>query len=111
EVPHDARCRIRLDQKTVDFRVSILPRAFGEVVVIRILDKEYIASGVAALRLDRLGFNVEDLRRFRRAITEPYGIVLVTGPTGSGKTTSLYAAISEINTLESKVITRSEEHT
>src|SRR5207245_7218560 len=61
--------------------------------------------GVAALRLDRLGFNVEDLRRFRRAITEPYGMVLVTGPTGSGNTTSLYAAISEINTLESKVIT------
>src|SRR5207302_8123711 len=72
---------------------------------IRILDKEYIASGVAALRLDRLGFNVEDLRRFRRAITEPYGMVLVTGPTGRGKTTSLYAAVSEINTLESKVIT------
>src|SRR5437879_3649107 len=104
-VPQDGRFRIRLDQKTVDFRVSILPSAFGEVVVIRILDKEYIASGVAALRLDRLGFNVEDLRRFRRAITEPYGMVLVTGPTGSGKTTSLYAAISEINTLESKVIT------
>jgi type IV pilus assembly protein PilB len=104
-VPQDGRFRIRLDRKTVDFRVSILPSAFGEVVVIRILDKEYIASGVAALRLDRLGFNVQDLRRFRRAITEPYGMVLVTGPTGSGKTTSLYAAISEINTLENKVIT------
>src|SRR5437773_848793 len=104
-VPQDGRCRIRLDRKTVDFRVSILPSAFGEVVVIRILDKEYIASGVAALRLDRLGINVQDLRRFRRAISEPYGMVLVTGPTGSGKTTSLYAAISEINTLENKVIT------
>src|SRR5439155_675870 len=88
------RFRIRLDRKTVDFRVSILPSAFGEVVVVRILDKEYIAAGVAALRLDRLGFNAEDLRRFRRSITEPYGMVLVTGPTGSGKTTSLYAAIS-----------------
>src|SRR5437773_8856445 len=104
-VPQDGRFRIRLDRKTVDFRVSILPSAFGEVVVIRILDKEYIAAGVAALRLHRLGFNPEDLRRFRRSITEPYGMVLVTGPTGSGKTTSLYAAISEINTLENKVIT------
>ncbi len=94
-VPQDGRFRIRLDRKTVDFRVSILPSAFGEVVVIRILDKEYIAAGVAALRLDRLGFNPEDLRRFRRSITEPYGMVLVTGPTGSGKTTSLYAAISD----------------
>src|SRR5256884_618418 len=104
-VPQDGRFRIRLDRKTVDFRVSILPSAFGEVVVVRILDKEYIAAGVAALRLDRLGFNAEDLRRFRRAITEPYGMVLVTGPTGSGKTTSLYAAISEINVQENKVIT------
>src|SRR3989475_401282 len=103
--PQDGRVRIRLDRENPGFRVSILPSAFGEVVVIRILDKEYIAAGVAALRLDRLGFHVEDLRRFRRAITEPYGMVLVTGPTGSGKTTSLYAAISEINTLESKVIT------
>ncbi len=104
-VPQDGRFRIRLDRKTVDFRVSILPSAFGEVVVVRILDKEYIAAGVAALRLDRLGFNAEDLRRFRRSITEPYGMVLVTGPTGSGKTTSLYAAISEINVQENKVIT------
>src|SRR5207245_10511765 len=104
-VPQDGRFRIRLDRKTVDFRVSILPSAFGEVVVIRILDKEYIAAGVAALRLDRLGFNPEDLRRLRRSITEPYGMVLVTGPTGSGKTTSLYAAISEINVQEDKVIT------
>ena len=76
-VPQDGRFRIRLDRKTVDFRVSILPSAFGEVVVIRILDKEYIAAGVDALRLDRLGFNPEDLRRFRRSITEPYGMVLV----------------------------------
>jgi type IV pilus assembly protein PilB len=104
-VPQDGRFRIRLDRKTVDFRVSILPSAFGEDVVIRILDKEYIAAGVSELRLDSLGFNPGDLRRFRRAITEPYGMVLVTGPTGSGKTTTLYAAISEINTQENKMIT------
>jgi type IV pilus assembly protein PilB len=104
-VPQDGRFRIRLDRKTVDFRVSILPSAYGEDVVIRILDKDYIAAGVSELRLDRLGFNPEDLRRFRRAIAEPYGMVLVTGPTGSGKTTTLYAAIGEVNTKDDKVIT------
>jgi type IV pilus assembly protein PilB len=82
-----------------------LPAIFGEAVVIRILDKEYITAGVNQLRLDRLGFNPEDLRRFRRSIVEPYGMVLVTGPTGSGKTTTLYAAIEEINTQEDKIIT------
>ncbi len=104
-VPQDGRFRMRLDRKTVDFRVSILPSVFGESVVIRILDREAITTGVSALRLDRLGFNPEDLRRFRRAITEPHGMVLVTGPTGSGKTTTLYAAISEINTGQDKFIT------
>ena len=104
-VPQDGRFRMRLDRKTVDFRVSILPSAFGESVVIRILDREAITAGVSALRLDRLGFNPEDLRRFRRAITEAHGMVLVTGPTGSGKTTTLYAAISEINTGDDKIIT------
>ena len=104
-VPQDGRFRMRLNRKTVDFRVSILPSAFGESVVIRILDREAITAGVSALRLDRLGFNPEDVRRFRRAITEPHGMVLVTGPTGSGKTTTLYAAISEINTGDDKIIT------
>jgi type IV pilus assembly protein PilB len=104
-VPQDGRFKLRLDQKKVDFRVSILPGIFGEAVVIRILDKEYITAGVNQLRLDRLGFNPEDLRRFRRSIVEPYGMVLVTGPTGSGKTTTLYAAIEEINTQEDKIIT------
>jgi type IV pilus assembly protein PilB len=104
-VPQDGRFRIRMDHKTVDFRVSILPSAYGESVVIRILDREAITAGVTALRLDRLGFNREDLRRFRRSITEPYGMVLVTGPTGSGKTTTLYAAISEINIADDKIIT------
>ncbi|MCI0528174.1 MAG: Flp pilus assembly complex ATPase component TadA, partial [Nitrospira sp.] len=104
-IPQDGRFKMRLEQKTVDFRVSILPSIFGESVVIRILDKEYITAGIDELRLDRLGFNPEDLRRFRRAIVEPYGMVLVTGPTGSGKTTTLYAAITEINQLEDKIVT------
>ncbi|HEY6085190.1 MAG TPA: ATPase, T2SS/T4P/T4SS family, partial [Nitrospira sp.] len=81
-VPQDGSFRMRLERKTVDFRVSILPSVFGESVVIRILDREAITAGVSTLRLDRLGFNEEDLRRFRRAITRPYGMVLVTGPTG-----------------------------
>jgi type IV pilus assembly protein PilB len=104
-VPQDGSFRMRLERKTVDFRVSILPSVFGESVVVRILDREAITTGVAALRLERLGFNVEDLKRFRRAITRPYGMVLVTGPTGSGKTTTLYAAITEMNIKEDKLIT------
>ena len=104
-VPQDGSFRMRLDRKTVDFRVSILPSIFGESVVIRILDRDSIAAGVSALKLERLGFNLEDLKRFRRAIARPYGMVLATGPTGSGKTTTLYAAISEMNTLEDKLIT------
>jgi type IV pilus assembly protein PilB len=104
-VPQDGSFRMRLDRKTVDFRVSILPSVFGESVVIRILDRDSIATGVSALNLERIGFNPEDLKRFRKAITRPHGMVLVTGPTGSGKTTTLYAAISEMNTLEDKLIT------
>lgn len=104
-VPQDGSFRMRLDRKTVDFRVSILPSVFGESVVVRILDREAITTGVSALRLERLGFNPEDLKRFRRAIIRPYGMVLVTGPTGSGKTTTLYAAITEMNTAEDKLIT------
>ncbi len=104
-VPQDGRFKMRLDRRTVDFRVSILPSAFGESVVIRILEKEGMMAGLRALRLDHVGFNPDDLQRFRRAISKPYGMVLVTGPTGSGKTTTLYAAINEINTHEDKIIT------
>jgi type IV pilus assembly protein PilB len=104
-VPQDGRFKIRTGGKTIDFRVSILPSAFGEDVVIRILDKESIAAGVNTLRLESLGFDANDLRRFRKSIREPYGMVLVTGPTGSGKTTTLYAALTEINTGEDKFIT------
>jgi type IV pilus assembly protein PilB len=104
-IPQDGRFKMRVDQKTVDFRVSVLPSAFGESLGIRILEKEHISLGLGGLRLDQLGFDEEDLRRFRRAIREPYGMVLVTGPTGSGKTTTLYAAINEINNEEDKIIT------
>jgi len=84
-VPQDGRFRIRLDHRTVDFRVSILPSAYGESVVIRILDREAITAGVSALRLDRLGFNREDLRKFRRSITEPYGMVLGRAPPAAAR--------------------------
>jgi len=104
-VPQDGRFKLRTGGKTIDFRVSILPSAFGEDVVIRILDKESITAGVNTLKLESLGFDENDLRRFRKSIREPYGMVLVTGPTGSGKTTTLYAALTEINTGEDKFIT------
>ncbi|OGW42664.1 MAG: pilus assembly protein PilB [Nitrospirae bacterium GWD2_57_8] len=104
-VPQDGRFKLRTGTKTIDFRVSIMPSAFGEDVVIRILDKESITHGVNVLKLDSLGFDETDLRKFRRNIREPYGMVLVTGPTGSGKTTTLYAAISEVNSGEDKIIT------
>jgi type IV pilus assembly protein PilB len=104
-VPQDGRFKLRTGGKTIDFRVSILPSAFGEDVVIRILDKESITAGVNSLRLESLGFDENDLRRFRKSIREPYGMVLVTGPTGSGKTTTLYAALTEINGGEDKFIT------
>jgi type IV pilus assembly protein PilB len=104
-VPQDGRFKLRLDKRVVDFRVSILPSAFGESAVIRILAKEEFTTSPKGLHLDSLGMKPEDLRRFRRAITASYGMILVTGPTGSGKTTTLYAAINEINTKEDKFIT------
>ena len=105
--PQDGRFKLRLEKRKVDFRVSVLPSAFGESVVIRILAKEDVTSGSGSrdLRLDRLGLKPEDLRRFRRAITASYGMVLVTGPTGSGKTSTLYAAVNEVNSKEDKFIT------
>src|SRR5438045_2781943 len=91
--------------KTIDFRVSIMPSVHGEDAVIRILDKESISEQFTELRLDILGFPDEELKRFRKYIAEPYGMVLVTGPTGSGKTTTLYAALSEIKSSEDKIVT------
>ena len=104
-VPQDGRFKLRIRGKTIDFRVSIMPSVHGEDAVIRILDKESISEQFTELRLDILGFPDEELRRFRKYIREPYGMVLVTGPTGSGKTTTLYAALSEIKSIEDKVIT------
>ena len=104
-VPQDGRFKLRLPEKTIDFRVSIMPSVHGEDAVIRILDKESISEQFHELRLDILGFPDEELRRFRKYIAEPYGMVLVTGPTGSGKTTTLYAALSEIKSIEDKIIT------
>jgi type II secretory ATPase GspE/PulE/Tfp pilus assembly ATPase PilB-like protein len=104
-VPQDGRFKLRVPGKTIDFRVSIMPSVHGEDAVIRILDKESISEQFTELRLDILGFPEQELRRFRKYITEPYGMVLVTGPTGSGKTTTLYAALSEIKTIEDKIVT------
>jgi type II secretory ATPase GspE/PulE/Tfp pilus assembly ATPase PilB-like protein len=104
-VPQDGRFKLKVPGKTIDFRVSIMPSAHGEDAVIRILDKESISEQFQELRLDILGFPEAELKRFRKYIAEPYGMVLVTGPTGSGKTTTLYAALSEIKSIEDKIIT------
>lgn len=104
-IPQDGRFRVRLEKKTIDFRVSIMPSTHGEDAVIRVLDKGHITNDLKELRLEKLGFGEKELAHLRRMIKEPYGMVLVTGPTGSGKTTTLYAAISEINTGEDKIIT------
>lgn len=104
-IPQDGRLKLRLNRKTIDFRVSVMPSDFGEAVVIRVLDKEAITAELSELRLERLGFPEADMKRFRRIIHRPHGMILVTGPTGSGKTTTLYAAISEINSGLDKIIT------
>jgi type IV pilus assembly protein PilB len=104
-VPQDGRFKLRVRGKTIDFRVSIMPSVHGEDAVIRILDKESISEQFTELRLDILGWPESEMRRFRKYIREPYGMVLVTGPTGSGKTTTLYAALSEIKSIEDKIIT------
>jgi type IV pilus assembly protein PilB len=104
-VPQDGRFKLRITGRTIDFRVSIVPTAHGEDSVIRILDKESMSKEFKNLRLDILGFDEGMLTRFRKFIKEPYGMVLVTGPTGSGKTTTLYAALSEIQSPEDKIIT------
>ena len=104
-VPQDGRFRVRYKGRLIDFRVSIMPTVHGENAVLRVLDKESMSEKFTKLSLDVVGFAAEDLRRFRRYIKEPYGMVLVTGPTGSGKTTTLYAALNEIKSEEDKIIT------
>jgi len=104
-IPQDGRFRIMIRGRKIDFRVSIMPSIHGENVVIRILDKEQINEAFKELNLDVVGFAPQDLKKFRKFISEPYGMVLVTGPTGSGKTTTLYAALNEIKNDEDKIIT------
>jgi type IV pilus assembly protein PilB len=104
-VPQDGRFRVKYNSRAIDFRVSIMPSIHGEDAVLRVLDKESMSEKFRTLTLDVVGFGEEDLRKFRRYIAEPYGMVLVTGPTGSGKTTTLYAAVNEIKTDEDKIIT------
>ena len=104
-VPQDGRFRIRAFGRDIDFRVSIMPSIHGEDAVVRVLDKQSLADQVSGLRLDVLGFDERTLAAFRRMTRDPYGLLLVTGPTGSGKTTTLYAAISEINSGQDKIIT------
>jgi type IV pilus assembly protein PilB len=104
-VPQDGRFRVRYKNRLIDFRVSIMPTIHGEDAVLRVLDKESMSEKFAKLSLDVVGFSESDIVKFRRYIAEPYGMVLVTGPTGSGKTTTLYAALSEIKNDEDKIIT------
>jgi len=104
-IPQDGRFKVLTQGREVDFRVSIMPSVFGEDAVLRVLDRKSLAEEAQSLSLPALGFNPTIISQFRRLANEPYGMVLVTGPTGSGKTTSLYAAITEVNTGYDKVIT------
>src|SRR6266849_4120513 len=104
-VPQDGRFRVKYKGRYIDLRVSIMPASHGEDAVLRVLDKETLSEKFQSLTLDVVGFSAEETRRFRRYIREPYGMVLVTGPTGSGKTTTLYAAINEIKSDEDKIVT------
>ncbi len=104
-VPQDGRFRVKYTSRLIDFRVSIMPTIHGENAVLRVLDKESMSEKFQNLVLDVVGFDEDDLKKFRRYIAEPYGMVLVTGPTGSGKTTTLYAALNEIKSEEDKIIT------
>ena len=104
-IPQDGRFRAVYRGRDVDFRVSIMPSIHGEDVVIRVLDKQTLADQASGLRLDVLGFDAQTMQTMREQFAMPHGMVLVTGPTGSGKTTTLYAAISEINHGDDKIIT------
>jgi general secretion pathway protein E len=104
-VPQDGRFKARREGREIDFRVSVMPSVFGEDAVLRILDRQALTSQLQGLTLDALGFQENVKQELRRLSTEPYGMLLVTGPTGSGKTTSLYAVISEVNQGQDKIIT------
>ncbi|MDV6342681.1 GspE/PulE family protein [Nitrosomonas sp. Is24] len=104
-VPQDGRFKVSIQGREIDFRVSIMPSIFGEDAVLRILDRQALSDQIEGLTLNQLGFNQTAIASIRRLSSEPYGMLLVTGPTGSGKTTSLYAAISEVNKGSDKIIT------
>jgi general secretion pathway protein E len=104
-VPQDGRFKISVRNHPVDLRVSVMPSMYGEDAVLRILDKRTLAEGARDLRLEVLGLDPDSIRRIRKLASEPYGMVLVTGPTGSGKTTTLYAALTEINQGKDKIVT------
>jgi general secretion pathway protein E len=104
-VPQDGRFKVMVKGREVDFRVSVMPSIFGEDAVLRILDKKFLTDELRGLRLEKLGFEGRALATVRKLSSEPYGMFLVTGPTGSGKTTTLYAAITEINTGADKIVT------
>lgn len=104
-VPQDGRFRVAVKGRDIDIRVSVIPSIHGEDAVLRVLDKKALIDQVQRLTLDSLGFDAESMRLMRRLASEPYGMMLVTGPTGSGKTTTLYAALTEVNRDEDKVIT------
>lgn len=104
-VPQDGRFKISIQGREIDFRVSIMPSIFGEDAVLRILDRQALSDHIEGLTLNQLGFNQAAIATIRRLSSEPYGMLLVTGPTGSGKTTSLYAAISEVNHGHDKIVT------
>jgi general secretion pathway protein E len=104
-VPQDGRFTIALDRRPIDFRVSVIPSIFGEDAVLRALDKQALTERLHGLRLDVLGFDMHVVTQLRRLSSLPYGMLLVTGPTGSGKTTTLYAAISETQTGSDKIVT------
>ena len=104
-VPQDGRFKTAVNGRPIDFRVSIIPSVFGEDAVLRVLDKQALTDELRGLRLDALGFDPKTIARLRRLSALPYGMLLVTGPTGSGKTTTLYAAISETHTGSDKFVT------
>ncbi|HAT32024.1 MAG TPA: general secretion pathway protein GspE [Janthinobacterium sp.] len=104
-VPQDGRFKVRVKGSEIDFRVSIMPNIFGEDAVLRLLDRRALTEAAQALRLESLGLNADAIEQIRRLAAKPHGMLLVTGPTGSGKTTTLYAAITEINTGRDKIVT------
>jgi len=104
-IPQDGRFKLKVKERFIDFRISVLPTIFGEDAVIRILDQQRMAPAKGELSLDNMELEKIELFRLRRQIKAPYGLFLMTGPTGSGKTTTLYRALSEVNTKDSKIIT------